>query len=185
MDGNLPLGLFGQTSATVFASRLAFLSEFRDYLLFGRQDARDRAAGRLVNLLTAGIAPVRFWAVILVESIPLLEGQFVSSISTDWKGELIGSVDQDILFTSNDTFELMRVLEDVELNSKYAPDEYLSDLSQHLSRKAGIEGGVKRTENGPKRREDFDEARRKLEEVRLAMARNLARALVVNFDNPF
>ena len=74
-DGPLPLDLPGQTSATVFASRLAFLSEFRDYLLFKMQDSRDRAAGRLVNLLTAGVAPVHFLAVILSESIPFLEGK--------------------------------------------------------------------------------------------------------------
>ena len=62
----------------VFASRLAFLSEFRDYLLFRKQDALDRAAGRLVNLLIAGVAPAGFCAVLLAESIPLLEGEYSS-----------------------------------------------------------------------------------------------------------
>jgi nuclear pore complex protein Nup85 len=32
---------------------------------------------------------------------------------------------------------------------------------------------------------DWSEAWRKLEEVRLALARNLARAVIVGFDNPF
>lgn len=62
------------SAVSVFASRITFLSEFRDYLLFLSQDARDRAAGRVVSLLTSGIAPVGFWAVLLVESIRLLEG---------------------------------------------------------------------------------------------------------------
>lgn len=59
----------------VFTARLAFLAEFRDYLLFLTQGARDRAAEKLVNLLTSGIAPQSLWAVLLAESVPLLEGQ--------------------------------------------------------------------------------------------------------------
>ena len=74
-DSALPFDLPGHTAVSIFASRLAFLSEFRDYLLFMNQGVRDRAAARLVNLLTSGIAPVGFWAVLLVESIGLLEGE--------------------------------------------------------------------------------------------------------------
>ena len=62
------------TPASVFASRLTFLSEFRDYLLFTAEGMRDRAAARLVGLLTSGVAPSSFWAVLLAESVPLLEG---------------------------------------------------------------------------------------------------------------
>jgi nuclear pore complex protein Nup85 len=72
-----------QTTLSVFASRLTFLSEFRDYILFMRQGSREQAAGRLVNLLTSGIAPVGFWAVLLVESISLLEGGFMR-LDTTW-----------------------------------------------------------------------------------------------------
>lgn len=67
-----------QSTLSVFASRLAFLSEFRDYLLFIRQgtkETREQAAGRLVNLMTSGISPVGFWGVLLSESIRLLEGE--------------------------------------------------------------------------------------------------------------
>ncbi len=70
-------GLPNQSSMSVFASRLTFLSEFRDYLLFVQQGVKDRAAARLVNLLISGIAPAAFWAVLLVESITLLEGESV------------------------------------------------------------------------------------------------------------
>lgn len=82
-------------------------------------------------------------------------------------------MDTEILFTSNDTFELLRVLEEVTSNASFAPDDYLSQLSQILLRQNP--GDVK----------DMSAALRKLEEVRLALARNLARALVVGFDNPF
>jgi len=70
-----PFDMPGQTALSIFASRLAFLAEFRDYLLFNTQGAKDRASDKMVSLITAGIAPVGFWAVLLVESIPLLEGQ--------------------------------------------------------------------------------------------------------------
>jgi nuclear pore complex protein Nup85 len=66
-----------QTTLSVFASRLTFLSELRDYILFlkqGTAETRGLAAGRLVNLLTSGITPAGFWAVLLVESISLAEG---------------------------------------------------------------------------------------------------------------
>ena len=65
----LPLDLPGQNTVSIFASRLAFLSEFRDYLLFSSQGVRNRAAMRLVNLLTSGIAPVGFWAVLLAKRV--------------------------------------------------------------------------------------------------------------------
>ena len=73
-----PLMLSGQTAVSVFASRLTFLSEFRDYLIFLAQGVRDRAAVRLVNLLTSNVTPVGFWAVLLVEGISLLEGEYLS-----------------------------------------------------------------------------------------------------------
>lgn len=75
-DGVKPLDLPSQSAVSVFASRLTFLAEFRDYLLFLSQEARDRAAIRLVDLLRSGVAPVGMWAVLLVESVNLLEGEF-------------------------------------------------------------------------------------------------------------
>ncbi|KAK4687468.1 nuclear pore complex protein Nup85, partial [Tremellales sp. Uapishka_1] len=131
---------------SMFATRLAFLSEFRDYLLYMNQNARDRAAERLVSLLTTGIAPVGFWAVLLVESIVLLE-------------------DSEIYFSANDTFELLRVLEEVMSNATFAP-EYLAQVNTYLQRVNEKQAAK-------------EDSGRKLEQVRLALARNLARALVV------
>jgi nuclear pore complex protein Nup85 len=93
-------------------------------------------------------------------------------------------IDPDILFTSNDSFELLRVLDEVTQNSSYAPEEYLDSLIIYLQRSestATAAGQVaeKVTEMG------MPEANRKLDQVRLALARNLARALVVGFENPF
>lgn len=83
-DGAKPLDLPSQSAVSVFASRLTFLAEFRDYLLFLSQGARDRAAIRLVDLLRSGVAPIGMWAVLLVESVNLLEGEF------DHKGVILG-----------------------------------------------------------------------------------------------
>lgn len=74
VDGTKPLDLPSQSAVSVFASRLTFLAEFRDYLLFLSQGARDRAAIRLVDLLRSAVAPIGMWAVLLVESVDLLEG---------------------------------------------------------------------------------------------------------------
>ncbi|WVQ98889.1 hypothetical protein IAU59_006020 [Kwoniella sp. CBS 9459] len=158
------------SALSIFASRLTFLSEFRDYLLFLAQGARDRAAAKLVGLLTSGIAPVGFWAVLLVESITLLE-------------------DSEILFSSNETFELMRVLEEVKSNASFAPSDYLSQLNQYLGRihdkETKSSGSSEKRATGTVTFTADLEAWKKIDEVRLALARNLARALVVGFDNPF
>ncbi|ORY28255.1 Nup85 nucleoporin-domain-containing protein [Naematelia encephala] len=155
-ESALPLDLPNQTAVSIFASRLAFLAEFRDYLLFLGQGARDLAASRLVGLMTTGIAPASFWAVLLAESVPLLE-------------------DADVLFSADDTFELLRVLEDVTTHASFAPSDYLSQVSMVVHRQAGQTQSSK----------DLSAAWKKLEEVRLALARNLSRALVTGFDNPF
>ena len=63
----------------------------------------------------------------------------------------------------------MRVLEEVTVYADFAADEYLAQLTTHL--RGSTRGHAA--------------ALNKLEEVRLALARNLARALVVGFDNPF
>lgn len=98
--------------------------------------------------------------------------------------------DAEILFTSNDSFELLRVLEEVTSNSTYAPQEYLYSLVVYLERHsapAAAEEGKKQStlDIGETTKRGTEGAYRKLEQVRLALARNLARALVVGFENPF
>lgn len=74
----------------------------------------------------------------------------------------------------------MRVLEDVVDSAQYAPREYLSQLEIFLSRQMGsMANGVTSD------KEDYAGAWRKLEEVRLALARNLARSLVLNVHDQF
>lgn len=61
-------------SFAVLANKLSFLPAFRDFLEAYAADERQRAADLLVRMLVSGIAPVGFWAVLLVDAVPLLEG---------------------------------------------------------------------------------------------------------------
>lgn len=94
--------------------------------------------------------------------------------------------DTEILFTSNDSFELLRVLEEVMPNATFAPMDYLLQLSQYLRRDAqGEPVEPVKVVTPEEEKRGMSIALRKMEEVRLALARNLARALVSGFDNPF
>jgi nuclear pore complex protein Nup85 len=94
-------------------------------------------------------------------------------------------VDPDILFTSNDSFELLRVLDEVTQNSNYAPEEYLDSLVIYLQRSEASTSSASGQAAEKVTKMGLPEANRKLDQVRLALARNLARALVVGFENPF
>ncbi|GMK54991.1 hypothetical protein CspeluHIS016_0200470 [Cutaneotrichosporon spelunceum] len=155
-EGNGPL--------TLYAQRLIFLAEFRDYLLFMAEGARDRAATRLVSLIDSPTTPVAFTAVLLAESVELLE-------------------DEEIHFGPAGTFELMRKLEDILGAAGFAPHDYLHMLRQYLDRTEPQSSKAKA--NGvPKEEEEKWTARplRKLEVVRLALARNLSRAMVAGLE---
>ena len=59
---------------SLFSSRLAFLAGYRDFHRLYAEGQLRAAAELLVVLLTSNAAPERFWAVLLVDAIPLLEG---------------------------------------------------------------------------------------------------------------
>lgn len=103
--------------------------------------------------------------------------------TTDYKP----CVDSEILLSSNETFELLRVLEEVYANAAFAEEDYLGQLVQYLRRTLNTTSAK---EEGQSRKKDektvtMEDARRKMEEVRLAISRNLARAMVAGFDSPF
>lgn len=80
------------------------------------------------------------------------------------------------------------MLEEVTSNSTYAPQEYLYNLVVYLERHSASATTEKKQSTldiGETTKRGSEEAYRKLEQVRLALARNLARALVVGFENPF
>ena len=80
------------------------------------------------------------------------------------------------------------MLEEVSSNSIYAPQEYLYNLVVYLERHSASATEEKKQSSldiGETTKRGSEGAYRKLEQVRLALARNLARALVVGFENPF
>lgn len=67
-------GEFG-AGKTMYSSPLAFLARYRDFHnLYAMRELRG-AAEMLVLLLSSGIAPERFWAVLVFDAIPLFEGE--------------------------------------------------------------------------------------------------------------
>lgn len=64
----------------LFSNRLAFLVRYRDFHNLYAQGQMRRAAQLLVMLLTSNVAPQRFWAILLVDAVPLLEGAYSSPL---------------------------------------------------------------------------------------------------------
>lgn len=154
-----------RSAMAMYAARLQFLSDLRDYLLFLKRDDRERAAARLYKILTAVNTPVEFWSVLLADSVELLE-------------------DEEILFGPAETMELMRVLEDVLANARFAPGDYLRQLWRYIQRqeKGGLQDAKPASGKAEDIKQETEIALQRLELVRLALARNLSRAMVAGLD---
>ncbi|GAA6085571.1 nuclear pore complex protein Nup85 isoform X1, partial [Tachysurus ichikawai] len=119
--------------AMLLSDRLTFLGKYREFhRLYGEKKFTE-AAKLLLSLMTAKIAPRSFWMTLLIDALPLLEQK-----------EVIFSVDQ--------THELMFCLEELTSDSELKPERLAQD--------------------------DDDVECTKLELLRLALARNLAMAIV-------
>lgn len=55
--------------------RMVFIAQFRDFVLYKRQEAWDLAARNVVSLIAADSAPLGIRAVLLVEAVQSLEGE--------------------------------------------------------------------------------------------------------------
>ncbi|CAK9784044.1 hypothetical protein CC85DRAFT_281930 [Cutaneotrichosporon oleaginosum] len=155
----------GVSPHALYAQRLIFLSEFRDYLLFMAEGTRNRAATRLVSLIDSPTTPVAFVAVLLAESVELLE-------------------DEEIHLGPAGTFELMRTLQDILAAADFASHDCLHMLCRYLERtedtkSQGLVNGAMKARSAEK---SEAQAREKLEVVRLALARNLSRAMVAGLE---
>ncbi|KAG0319865.1 Nucleoporin nup85 [Dissophora globulifera] len=112
-NGNLDLQ---DTLASIPNSTLNYHVEFlRSYARF-HQDYKNGSltkAGRtLIQLMSSGKAPTKYWAVMLFDALPLLENK------------------RDLVFDSSDTYEMMRCLEEV-VGSQHKV-EYLQLLSTRV-----------------------------------------------------
>uniref|UniRef100_A0A6I8SGL1 Nuclear pore complex protein Nup85 n=1 Tax=Xenopus tropicalis TaxID=8364 RepID=A0A6I8SGL1_XENTR len=121
-------------SAMLLSDRLTFLGKYREFHRMYSQEQFSEAASLLLSLMTARIAPCSFWLTLLLDALPLLE-------------------QKQVIFSAEQTYELMRCLED-RMAAKLdftSPDEI-------------------------QKQDSVDST--KIEMLRLALARNLARAIV-------
>ncbi|XP_073721294.1 nuclear pore complex protein Nup85 [Misgurnus anguillicaudatus] len=118
-------------SAMLLSDRLTFLGKYREFhRLYGEKRFSD-AAKLLLSLMTANIAPRSMWMTLLIDALPLLE-------------------QREVIFSVEQTYELMSCLEELTSRSKD---------SQQTAQEDDIEST-------------------KIELLRLALARNLAMAIV-------
>lgn len=117
--------------AMMLSDRLTFLGKYREFhRVYGDKRFGD-AASLLLSLMTSQIAPRSFWMTLLTDALPLLE-------------------QKQVIFSAEQTYELMRCLEDLTL-----------ERPMH---------------GNPEAQDDVEAT--KIEILRLALARNLARAII-------
>ncbi|NXU56460.1 NUP85 protein, partial [Turnix velox] len=114
----------------LLSDRLTFLGKYREFHRLYGEKRFSEAARLLLLLLTAHIAPCSFWMTLLTDALPLLE-------------------QKEVVFSAEQTYELMRCLE---------------DLTAHKSDKT--------------KSQDDEVETTKVEMLRLALARNLARVII-------
>ncbi|KAJ6660311.1 hypothetical protein lerEdw1_017734 [Lerista edwardsae] len=120
-------------SSMLISDRLTFLGKYREFHRLYGEEQFFAAAKLLLMLMTARIAPCSFWMTLLTDALPLLEQKEAS-----W-----------VIFSADQTYELMKCLEDVTA-----------------------------TKSKNQKLQDDDTETIKVEMLRLALARNLARAIV-------
>ena len=134
----------------VLSEKLAFLGKYREFHLLYETSEFARAGQLLLSLLTAKLAPKRFWLMLLMDTLPLLESDRV-------------------VFDVDDTYELLHCLEELRTWSKVesaAPSSSMGETDD-------VNGAV---DDDDGETASLDEEKTGL--LRLALARNLARALV-------
>ncbi|XP_004860704.1 nuclear pore complex protein Nup85 isoform X1 [Heterocephalus glaber] len=121
--------------AMMLSDRLTFLGKYREFHRLYGEKRFSEASSLLLSLMTSQIAPRSFWMTLLTDALPLLE-------------------QKQVIFSAEQTYELMRCLEDL------------------TSRRLECE------EPNAQKLQDDDIETTKVEMLRLALARNLARAII-------
>jgi hypothetical protein len=175
------------------SSALAFLPRYRAFLAAYAAGDRPTAAAVLGRAVAEGLAPRSFWAVIMVDLVPLLDGAvpctpplksqqalfFGPCISTRSKLTFLDCrffADADMLIPTETAFILLGQLEDLLVNSTDDPKAYLghlANLRQAATDDAAEEGGADESWR-------WRDVRKSLDVVRLALARYLARDLTLS-----
>jgi nuclear pore complex protein Nup85 len=83
-------------SAMLMNNKLTFLAQYYEFhKLYGDRKLKE-AGSLLTSLLNSGLAPKRFWSILLLDAIPLL-------------------MNDEIIFDSSQTYELIHFLKELEL----------------------------------------------------------------------
>ncbi|GAA96838.1 uncharacterized protein L969DRAFT_87937 [Mixia osmundae IAM 14324] len=139
-----------QLNAALFASRLSFIARYRQFHSLYAQGDKAEAATLLISLF--GLAPKRFWAVMFVDAVPLLESE-ASSIML------------------RDCYQLLGWLEQIDGGSHTSKDPY-----GYLNMLASLSAGKMLVKPS---REEVEAAQKRLLVVRFALARHLSRSSTV------
>ncbi|XP_077388319.1 nuclear pore complex protein Nup85 [Festucalex cinctus] len=123
--------------AMLLSDRLTFLGKYREFHRLYEEKHFVEAAKLLLSLMTAKIAPRSFWMTLLTDALPLLEHK-------------------EVVFTSEQTYELIYCLEDLTSSNNNSATVSRTDTSM----------------------QEEDQEVNKVELLRLALARNLARAII-------
>lgn len=167
-------------------SHLSFLARYRDFMaLYAVPNQRREAAELLVLLLTSGIAPRKWWPVMLLDSVPLLESECCAALIGNNLASVAGLLTFDAatnftasppLITLAETFELLRILEDIL--APIASSSPLSDVFGSLDLLGRLTEQGKQEKAGKKKEEDEAERLKRavgqMEVVRGALARCVA-----------
>lgn len=142
-------------SSMLLCDRLTFLGKYREFHLMYENGDFIEAGNLLISLITSNLAPKRIWLSLLTDALPLLEHE-------------------QIVFTSNQTYELMHCLEEVRLSFKSA---------DYIGTSEGSSGDTKdkdeQEENWSSKTSDGDKSVL-FQPIRLALARNLSRSLLLD-----
>ncbi|KAM0752697.1 Nucleoporin, Nup85-like protein [Meredithblackwellia eburnea MCA 4105] len=139
-----------------YSSRLTFLARYRDFFALYAREERREAAQLLVLLLTSRIAPIGFWAVMLLDVVPLLDTP-------------------DIFVSLEETYELLQILE--ELTGPITASGGKKDIYGNLESLARVVSGSSAAGPGTitDKVEATKRAMKQLDVVRAALARHLGR----------
>ncbi|XP_038067379.1 nuclear pore complex protein Nup85-like [Patiria miniata] len=101
-------------AAMLLSDRLTFLGKYREFHKLYERGEFQEAAGLLLSLLTAKLAPKSFWLILLTDVLPLLELE-------------------ELIFRSQQTYELLHCLN--ELTQWYSSKDYLrSDAAKRKTK---------------------------------------------------
>jgi len=178
--------------ALVASTRLGFLARYRDFHALYASGERIAAAELLVLLMSSNAAPKKFWAIMLLDSVALLNCKpDLSWAPYFWRHEYIlinftfrYHTAQEIVIPEQDTLELMRCLNEivtpVEKSGKRDIYGYLTYLTCAASMAKTNNDKARKTSKPEKQSEgeQVEAALRQLEVVRYSLTQNLARCFM-------